>query len=215
VRKHLQALHRVEAAISHYVQREFLELFAQSNCWQAPPLKFEGVRLGTNCVRLAIGCPGTSQPDLHIGLEVESGWLVAGISQPGWIDRLLPHQRRVLVTALLGLYKSAGVDLVREQIEDQFPPPPPQYDVTAHGLVVWPDQECDVEAIYDLEAGAWIAPQFVRGLARRLLPTVERRRLIFDETPIAWDRWVLIWNQDVAGQGHPVESAAPVRVLPS
>ena len=121
VRKHLQALDRVEASIRRYVEREFLELFAQSRCWQAPAVTLEDVRLGTNSVRLAIGCPGIAEAALQIALEVESGWLVAGVTSPGWIDRLLPHQRQVLATAIIGLYKSAGVDLVRQQIEGAVP----------------------------------------------------------------------------------------------
>jgi len=71
-----------------------------------------------------------------------------------------------------------------------------------------------VEVFYDLREGPWIAPQSVRGLSRRRLPTVERQRLIFREVPVSWLRWVEAWNQDVAGRGHPRESIAPVRVLP-
>ena len=89
-------------------------------------------------MRLAFGCPGLAETDLHVALEAESGWLVAGITDPGWIDRLLVHQRQMLVTALMGLYKSAGVDLVREQIEDQFGSPMPWYDVSPAGLILWP-----------------------------------------------------------------------------
>ena len=51
---------------------------------------------------------------------------------------------------MMGLYKSAGVDLVRQQIEAQFPPPLPWYDVSAAGLVLWPDGDEDVEVLYDL-----------------------------------------------------------------
>ena len=138
VHKHLQALHRIEASIRRYVEREFLELFAESRCWQAPPLSLEHVRLGTNGVKLAIGCPGVAEAALQMALEVESGWLVAGVTAAGWVDRLLPHQRQVLATAIMGLYKSAGVDLVRQQIEAQFPPPAPWYDVSAAGLVFGP-----------------------------------------------------------------------------
>ncbi len=214
VRKHLQALHHIETSIRSYVQREFLELFARSKCWQGPAVTLERVRLGTNSVRLAIGCRGIAETDLNIVLEVESGWLVAGVTGPDWIDKLLPHQRQVLATALVGLYKSAGVDLVRQQIEDQFVPPMPWYDVSAAGLVLWPDGEENVEVLYDLHDGAWIAPQSVHGLARRRLPTVQRWQFVFNEVPVSWDGWVLIWNQDVAGQGHPRESVAPVRVLP-
>ena len=214
MRKSLLSLERIEASIRRYVEREFLELFAESKCWQAPAVTLNRVWLGTNSVRLAFGCSDAAESDLHIVLEVESGWLVAGITSPGWIDRLLSYQRQVLTTALLGLYKSAGVELLRQQIEGQFTSPMPWYDVSAEGLVLWPEPDEDVEVLYDLRNGQWIAPQSVHGLARQQLPTFERRQLIFDEVPVAWDDWVLVWNQDQAGQGHPSESVAPVRVLP-
>jgi hypothetical protein len=215
VHKHWQALHRTEASIRRYVEREFLELLAESRCWQAPPLSLEHVRLGTNSVKLAIGCPGIAETALQIAFEVESGWLVAAVTAAGWAERLLPHQRQVLVTAIMGLYKSTGVDLVRQQIEAQFPPPAPWYDVSAAGLLVWPDGDEDVEVLYDLQDGPWIAPQSLRGLPRRSLPTVARRRLVFAETPVPWDDWVAVWSRDEAGQGHPRESVAPVCILPS
>lgn len=215
VRKHVHALRGIEASLRRYVEREFLELFAQSRCWQAPAVTLEDVRLGTNSVRLAFGCPGVGRSNLQIGLEAEAGWLVAGVTNRGWIDRLLPHQRQVLVTAMVGLYESAGIELVREQIEDQFAPPAPWYDLSAAGLVVWPEGEDDVEVLYDLRDSPWIAPQSVRGLSRRLLPTIQRRQLVFGEVPAAWDDWVAVWNQDQTGQGHSPQSVASVRVLPS
>jgi hypothetical protein len=71
-----------------------------------------------------------------------------------------------------------------------------------------------VEVLYALDGGPWIAPQSSRGLSRRTLPTVERWQLVFGEVLVPWDRWVEVWNQDTAGQGHPREPVAPVRVLP-
>ena len=160
------------------------------------------------------GATAAADAPLRIAIDAESGWLLAGVSSPGWAERLPPHQRQMLTTALLGLYKTAGVDLVRQQIESEFPPPVPQYDVSAEGLVLWPDEKEDVEVLYDLHEGPWIAPQSVRGLARRRLPTVERQRILFSEVPVAWQRWVEAWEQDLAGQGHPRDPVAPVRVLP-
>ncbi len=214
VRKHVQALHRIQTSIGRWIEREFLELFAQSNSWQAPPVTLRAIRLATNSVRLAFGCPGLADTNLQIALEAESGWLVAGITDAGWIDRLLVHQRQVLVTALMGLYESAGVDLVREQIEDQFGSPTPWYDFSPAGLVLWPAGDEGVEVLYDLHADRSIAPQTVGGQARRLWPTFPRRQLLFSESLVTWDDWVAIWNQDVAGQGHPHQSIAPVRLLP-
>lgn len=245
VRKHMQILHHIEVSIRRYVEREFLELFVESRCWQAPPVTLERVWLGTNSVRLAIGCPGVRGANLLVSLEVEGGWLVAGIVSPGWIDQLRPQQRQVLATALLGLYRTAGAELVRQQIERLFvsriresttagvpsdagsprlgqapsepvpscspSPPLPWYGFSAEGLMLWPDkQDGDAEVLYDFHNGPWIAPQSVCGLARQMLPTAERRQLIFADVPIPWDAWVVIWNQDVAGQGHPLKSVVPV-----
>ena len=214
VHKHLLALRRMELAIRRFVEREFLELFAESKCWQAPPVTLEQIRLDTNAVRLSLGCSGMAGGALHVAIDSQSGWLLAGATDLSWVDRLLPHQRQVLVTAILGLYKSAGIDLVRQQITSEFPPPAPWYDVSADGLVVWPDDQREVEVLYDLREDPWIAPQSVRGLSPRRLPTVERWRLVFAAVPLDWSRWVEVWNEDVAGQGHPRDSILPVRVLP-
>ncbi len=121
----------------------------------------------------------------------------------------------MFITALIGFYKSAGVDLVREQIASEFPPPPPCYDLSPKGLLVWPDEQRQVEVLYDLHDEQWIAPQAIRGLSRRRLPTIERGRLVFSEMPVTWPCWVEIWNLDIAGRGHPRDSVAPVRVLPT
>jgi hypothetical protein len=214
VRKNLLALRHIELSLRRFVEREFLELFAESKCWQAPPVTLERIWLGTNVVQLSLGCPEIAGGALHVVIDSRSGWLVAGAAGPSWIDRLLPHQRQVLVTAVLGLYKSAGVDLVRQQIESEFSPPVPWYDLSPQGLAVWPDDGRDVEVLYDLHETPWVAPQAVRGLSRRRLPTVECWRLVFAAVPIEWERWVEVWNEDIAGQGHPRDGIVPVRVLP-
>jgi hypothetical protein len=214
VHKHLRALYHTEVSIRRFVEREFLELLTESKCWQGPSITLERIRLGTNLVQLSLACPGIAGGVLQVAIESESGWLLAGASDRSWIDGLLPQQRQVLVTAMLGLYKTAGIDLLRQQIESEFPPPMPWCSVSAKGLVMWPDEEREVEVLYDLHEAPWIAPQAIRGLSQRRLPTVERWRLVFGAVPIDWDRWVEVWNEDMAGQGHPRDAIVPVRVLP-
>ena len=100
---------------------KFLELFAESRCWQAPPPSWSACGWAPTASDWRSAARRRRAP-LQIALEVESGWLVAGVTAAGWVDRLLPPQRQVLVTAMIGLYKSAGVDLVRQQIERAVPP---------------------------------------------------------------------------------------------
>ncbi len=234
VRKQLQVLHHIETSIRRYVEREFLELFAESKLWQGPPVTLEEIRLGVNSIRLSFGCPGLADPDaesenLSIALEVESGWLVAGLTRAGWSDRLSTQQRDVLATAVMGLYKTAGVDLVRQQIADRFGPPTPRYDVTTVGLTLQPRNADDVEAVYDLvDGGEWISPRIVvldgdvwvgepvmSGPAASRFPTVERREVVFRETPVAWTDWLAVWRQDAAGRVDSHGGIAPAWVLPS
>jgi hypothetical protein len=218
VRKHLRALHHVELSIRRHVEREFMALIAESHCWHGPAVVLEQIRAGATGVRFTFALEtdnaDPSRGPLQIVIAVQSGWLVADMIAAGWSDRLLPHQREVLTTALIGLYKSAGVDLVRQQIAAAFQPATPVYDVSASGLVVWPQREGDAEVLYDLfSEGDWIAPQIVHGLARSSLPTLERPRLVFVNVEVTWQRWVEAWQQDAAGQGHPRDSVAPVWVL--
>ena len=90
----------------------------------------------------------------------------------------------------------------------------PWYDFSPAGLVLRPEGEEDVEVLYDLHAERSIAPQAVRGQARRRLPTLRRQEILFSDVPVSWSEWVAIWEEDMAGQGHPRQPIAPVRVLP-
>ena len=215
VHKHLQALHQVELSVRRYIEREFLELFAESAAWHTAPPQLGRIRLGTNFVRLSIQCPEIAEGTLHVTLETQAGWLLADADGADWVGRLPPQQRQMLVTAIIGLYKSADIDLICQQVEGEFPPPRPWLNVSAQGLIVWPDAQHEVEAFYDLTEPQWIAPQSIHGLPPRRLPTVERERFVFSAIDVEWSRWVEVWRQDAAGQGHPREPIVPVRVLPT
>ncbi|MCE5269607.1 MAG: hypothetical protein LLG00_17150 [Planctomycetaceae bacterium] len=215
VHKHLQALEHVEQAIRRYIERDFVEFFTESQAWPESPPTIEQVCVSTNSVRFTLRCDATADaPPLKIAIDAESGWLLAGLSDSNWAKRLPPEQRRILTTAILGLYKTAGVQLVRQQLEAEFAPPMPQYNITSDGLVLWPDENQDVEVVYDLTEAPWIAAQSVRGLARRRLPTIERTRILFSETTVPWDRWVRAWDCDLTGESPTREPILPTRVLP-
>lgn len=215
VHKHLLELHHVELSVRRYIEREFLELFAESAAWQATPPQLGRIWLGTNFVRLSLQCPEIAEGTLHLIFETQAGWLLADADGAAWVGRLPPHQRQMLTTAIIGLYKTAGIDLIRQQVEGEFPLPRPWLNVSAQGLIVWPDEQHEVEAFYDLTEPQWIAPQSIHGLPPRRLPTVERERLVFSAIDVDWSRWVEVWRQDTAGQGHPREPIVPVRVLPT
>ena len=120
----------------------------------------------------------------------------------------------MLTAAVVGLYKSAGVELVRRQIEDELRISPTLYELSAEGIVVFPNDDADCEVLYDLREGPWIAPQTMRGMARRRLPTVERQQIVFGDSPVAWDRWVETWSNNAASQGNPLDRPEFSTILP-
>ncbi|HEX8201331.1 MAG TPA: hypothetical protein VF590_12655 [Isosphaeraceae bacterium] len=214
-RKHREALHHVQKAIRHFVERDFLALLRESQTLAPLRVGVGGVVAGSNRILIEL-CRGEGpRPEgLWIGFEEQSGWLVAGIAQPGWLPTLSGEQRQALATAIAGLYKMAGVDLVREQIAASFGPPAPSYDVADSGLVVWPGPEFDAQAVYDLRDGPALPPRTTDGPLPAPLPVLDADRLLFRRVPIPWRLWVAAWDRDRAGDGHPDGLLDGLHLLP-
>jgi hypothetical protein len=131
------------------------------------------------------------------------------------VPRLSEGQRRALTTALAGLYKRAGVDLVRQQVEALLPPEVSAYDVVDDGLVVWAGADFDAEAVYPLGGDADpVAPRTTAGSFPVPLPALPAVPLLFREVEVTWAWWVQTWEGDQAGKLHPAAPAEGVRLLP-
>jgi hypothetical protein len=193
VRKHLEALRHIESSLHHHVDRELLALFRESHAWRSTPVTIEEIRAGTVDLSVALGCGGAPDAKLRLRFELQSGWLLAGIAEPGWLVDLGPEQIQVLRTALIGFYRVSGADLVRQQIEAQAPTPTPVYEVADGKLVLWPGGSAAPAVRYDLAGDASWA---------------------FRESPVPWDEWVRTWEADAAGHGHRSGLLPSIRVLP-
>lgn len=212
VRQHLHALHHLEEAVRRWVQREFVALLSASGLWRGGPLAVDGVRLATRSIQVEVACPRLQPGNLVLGFELRAGWLLAGIVRPGWITHLPPETQPALAAALLGLYRSAGADLLRQQIEAELPTVF-SYDLVPEGILVWPDPDFQREVLYEMDYGPWIPPQQVRGPRPRRLPALERERLCFGQVEIPWDRWVTLWEHDLPHH-RPWENLSWIQVLP-
>lgn len=192
--KYLDQLHHVHVAVEHFVVREFLQLLKEAPDWNVGDISVARVRLASNNIRIELACPGLSNELLLMVFEEQSGWLVANTLQTGWVKKLDDAQRDTLLAALIGFYKIAGVDMVREQIAASFAPRRIPYDVMEDGLVVWPDDEYSEEAVYNLWHHQVIRP-YPRSVSRNyLLPTLTTESLLFVETPLRWDTWAARWD---------------------
>ena len=106
------------------------------------------------------------------------------------------EQRQVLLTAIVGFYRLAGVDLVREQITASFAPRAIPYDVDEEGLLVWPDGEYRDEAVYNLRHHVTVRP-YPRSVVRtHSLPAVPIERLVFSRTSLDWQDWSRQWDAE-------------------
>ncbi|MEO7097237.1 MAG: hypothetical protein ABI175_28510, partial [Polyangiales bacterium] len=108
-------LHDIEESIERFVERELVPLLEESAAWTAGPLEVNHVVIASNRVRIEIDAPHLGEDGVQVAFEEQSGWLLATVLQRGFLDRIDEEQRLLFENALVGLYKMAGVDLVREQ----------------------------------------------------------------------------------------------------
>jgi hypothetical protein len=213
-RKHRQALHLVEECLRHFVEREFVSLLNESRGWLGLRIAAGEIGLGSNRIRFEFACPGLEGVGLVIALEERSGWLLAGVLQPGWLPQLSAEQRQMLANALAGLYKLGGVDLVREQIEAYLDPQTFRFAVEYEGLVVRPAAAAGGEAVYDLRNGPVLPRQPSPGSPPLALPELVADHLLLKRVPVPWQHWVDVWERDQSGMGPPEPVLDGWRLLP-
>lgn len=190
-----QALEDVEKSFRRFVDRELVTLLEQAGCWDDHPVRVGRVLLACNRVRLELA--HRDYPAVPVGLELEEhgGWLVAGVARPGWLDHLTTEQRQAVTTGLAGLYKLAGVHLVREQLRDHLPLAD-GYAVTARGLILWLDERHGQGVLYDLgEPAVLLRPRTLDGALPADGPVLDATKVVFARVPLSWQRWVESWQK--------------------
>ncbi len=183
-RKRHEDLHHVAEYLRHFFECELIYLLNESQRLDGICLTLGAIRLSTNRIAVAIGRPDTDLGDLELRFEELAGWLVAGVAQAGWSAALEGSQRQALETALAGLYKKAGVDLVREQVEAVLGTVRGAYTVTAEGI--------------RLDSQEWVCLLTEESAAT--VPACPRERLLYKTMPLTWSAWVTAWE---AGQDQP------------
>ena len=162
-RAHRLALQDLEHTLRLFAMRNLVALVHQSRAWKNPKSQIRNPQseVGADfllsvgqvvlaCSQIRIELVHARYPHSPVWLEFEQqeGWLVAMIQQTGWIAELPIDELRPFNEALVNLYKLAGVDLVREQMEAQLPPGRCQYDITAKAFVLWLDHRHGQAAVY-------------------------------------------------------------------
>lgn len=198
VRQHLQALEHAELGVRRFVQRELVALLAESRAWQAQAVAVGEVHASANRLTIALGFPH-APTGLRIAFEAQCGWVLADVIDDGWLARLSASQRDALRTAILGLYKLAGVELIHRQVAAAFPAPA-AFAMDHRGLVVWPESSRETEVRYDLKTEGSLAIPVAAGPLPRGTLTLDRHRLVFAEVRVSWQDWVQVWQREQADE---------------
>ncbi|MFO0553732.1 MAG: hypothetical protein U0271_35440 [Polyangiaceae bacterium] len=208
--RHREALHHVEESIRKFVEREIVLLLAESRIWSSGPLEVGHIDAASNRVRVELFCRRVSDAPVKVAFEEQSGWLVGCLHATGFIDALDVEQRAVFENALAGVYKMAGVDLVREQVSALLRGAP--YDISDQGLVVWPDASYSTEVVYPLSLRLNTLKPKLRSGAGPVPPPIDGRLLLFRRQPISWIAWVAAWS---GAHGMPARLLSGPSLLPS
>lgn len=216
-RKQRAALEEVRRSVRQFADRGFLALLGRSRAFSGVALEARGVLLGLNQVTLELECARSPGKVLLIGFEAQSGWLVASIMAPGFLPDLSPEQAATFKIGLVGLYKMSGVELVKEQVAlylRQFTALGLVFDLTPEGLKVWPKDQFEAAALYDLHEDGTIKPQPIVNPTPLALPSFEASKVLFSETEVSWEEWLEAWAAEEAGTPPRLAERVSFPLLP-
>jgi hypothetical protein len=200
-RAYQRDLLEVEQAVREFVSRDLVYLVNQAASWRGYELSVGRISLTINRIVIALSHSGHPDRNLLLEFETSSGWLVACVRASGWLDVLTEPQVVALSAALTSFYKYAGVDLVREQVEQRLPSAAATYDITQSALLLRPNH---VDGVPTRVALADV-PEELAG------PPTAERDFHFGQQPLSWQQCWDFWQRD-QDQGSP--PPWPLEVLP-
>jgi hypothetical protein len=200
-RAYHHALQEVEHLVRLFLERELLTLLRLSRTWSNQPLTVGDISLAGNRIGVELRHGDHPKAPLRLAFEEHAGWLTAGVPQSGWLAHLSREQIESLTNAVAGLYKLAGVALVREQIRAALPRELTAFQIDQRGLRAQVELRPGEEVIYPLDVDrVRLKPLTLDGKAATGWPAVPAEQLLFLLTPLCWRNWVETWQRDQDGK---------------
>jgi hypothetical protein len=160
---------------------------------ESPPSYAVGdVILSMKRITFHIVALGHEDNPIELVFEEKSGWLVVGMVSMGWVEELSEGERALVVGALTGFYAWAGVELVREHVEETHALDQP-YDIRGGHLVKWGLDRAVVPTTELASTSMAAAPTQLPSASGQTLnmdPDV-----FFSKSTVRWRRWVNFWNE--------------------
>jgi hypothetical protein len=212
--KHLQAAHHVEESLQAFFNREFIALVNRHPLFQHTPIALGAIHLAVTQIHVELQLAQQAAEPLVLSFEQRAGWIIAGIDQPGWTAQLSGAPARQFSSALLGLYKLCGIDIVREQIRALFSSSETRFDFRKNDLIVWPTADFSVEAAYDLSAEGVIHPRFTTPPQDIRLPALTAGQILFRNSSVPRESWIRLWESQGENDPAPGINVSPVATVP-
>jgi hypothetical protein len=206
-----ESLHHVEEPILLFAERHLASMLNEADAFGAKDVTAAHVSIGSNRIQIELACPSIAPESAILRIELQSGWIVAGIAETGWLSKLEDAQREIFQIALAGFYKLAAVDVVREQVEHllaQGNEAPPPYDFADEGLLVWPGRGFETELLYDFRSRR--VRSHIRGVPLPAEPLhLKGKHAVFGKEPLYWSVWSTTWQQIARGESPMPVIAGP------
>ncbi|MFT4640176.1 MAG: hypothetical protein ACI8T1_003501 [Verrucomicrobiales bacterium] len=195
-----EQLHHLEVAVRQFVEREMFSLLRQAPEMKGLRPEVSDIKLLPSAIhlRLVLGGAGwwKESAPLHLLFQARRDWLVVKVVDPGWLGKLEPEQKAIVATALAGLYKLSGVELVDEQVRHTLSLPNLAYHLRLSDMEVWAGDQRGMPVNYGLRTWGMIRPH-PSSLAKSLgFPSVAPKQLLFGECDLAWNSWVHYWQKE-------------------
>jgi hypothetical protein len=213
----LEAAHHVRHALVAFFDREFIALLNQHPLFRDTPVSLGNVHLASTLIRVEFDLrthdTALAATPLTLSFEQRAAWIIAGVDDPGWTTDLSPDRTRLLAAALLGLYKMAGADLVREHVQSLFPENT-RFDFRQNDLLVWPTPDFTTQATYRLTDDGPLTPTYTADSSTQgaPLPTLAPEELLFRKVPLPRTAWIALWQS--ATTQEATTDLPSVHVLP-
>jgi hypothetical protein len=218
--RHLESAHHVHHALVAFFEREFIALLNQHPLFKDTPVTLGPVHLASTLIRvefdLKMSDAALSATPLTLSFEQRAAWVIAGVDEPGWTTDLSPDRAQLLAAALLGLYKMAGADIVREHVASLFPADT-KFDFRRNDLVVWPTPDFTVEATYPITDDRPLTPHYTDGARTAVaLPTLQPHDILFRKVPLPRTAWIQLWqSRPNVATTTPLPSVQPTAPFPT
>ncbi len=204
-------LHHAERDLRRFIERDFICLLQSCPVWTETDLQLVEVQVACNSVLVKLDSETVDGPPVELLFQEQSHWIVATVANPGLLRCVSAAQLHSFDTALMGLYRKAGVEIVREQLERNLVGNH-SYDVSSEGLVIWPEAQFDREITVNLHRTHQVRPLPSPLAVTFGISPVSAENVVFAKSDTNWYEWGRLWH---VGPDHSDGDRLPLACVQS